>query len=144
MQRKPQKTLVSSLKSTWVGFLRMTPILLGVVFLVGLVNTIIPKSFYKAVFFHSEILDSFLGALFGSIMVGNPITSYILGGEFLKQGISLVAVLSFIVAWVTVGVVQLPAEAVFLGKKFSITRNIVSFIFAIIVAVVTYLTLALL
>ena len=55
----------------------------------------------------------------------------------LKQGISLLAVTAFLVAWVTVGLVQLPAEAMLLGKKFAIIRNITSFVFAIIVAVIT-------
>ena len=70
-------------------------------------------------------------------MAGNPVTSYVLGGEFLTQGVGLVAVTAFIVAWVTVGLVQLPAEALLLGKKFAVTRNIVSFFFAIIVALIT-------
>ena len=118
----------------------MLPILIGVIFLVGLVRAAIPPYYYKKIFFHSPLLDSFFGALFGSFMAGNPITSYVLGGEFLKQGVSLVAVLAFIVAWVTVGMVQMPAEAIFLGKKFAIVRNIISFLFAIVVAIIVYLT----
>ena len=35
------------------------------------------------------------------------------------------------------GLVQLPAESMLLGKKFAIIRNITAFIFAMIVAVVT-------
>jgi hypothetical protein len=67
--------------------------------------------------------------------------SYIIGGELLKQGISLIAVTAFIVAWVTVGFIQLPAESMILGKKFAFVRNILSFIFAIIVALITVVIL---
>jgi len=42
---------------------------------------------------------------------------------------------------VTVGVIQLPAEASILGKRFALTRNILSFIFAILVAIATVITL---
>ncbi len=126
---------------TWRSFKKFIPMLTGVVFLTGLLNALVPKDFYEKVFSHFALLDSFLGAIFGSIMAGNPITSYVLGGEFLKQGISQVAVLSFIVSWVTVGIVQLPAESAMLGKRFSLTRNIVSFIFAMIVSLLTVLTL---
>ncbi len=135
------KRLVDNFLITWRSFAKFLPMLSGVVLLTGLLNALVPKSFYEKVFSHFVLLDSFLGAAFGSIMAGNPITSYVLGGEFLKQGISQVAVLAFIVSWVTVGIVQLPAESMMLGKRFSLARNIVSFIFAIIVSLLTVLTL---
>jgi hypothetical protein len=56
----------------------------------------------------------------------------------------MVAMTAFIVSWVTVGLVQLPAESLMLGRKFAFTRNIVSFITAIIIAILTVFTLELL
>ena len=67
--------------------------------------------------------------------------SYIFAGELLKQGISLIAVTAFIVSWVTVGIVQIPAESAILGKRFTLIRNLTAFIFAIIVAILTVLIL---
>ncbi len=117
------------------------PVLAGVVLLVGLTHTLIPKFLY---FSKNVILDSIIGSGLGSVLAGNPLTSYVLGGELVKQGVSLVAVTSFLVAWVTVGLVQLPAEAIMLGKKFAILRNIFSFAFSIIVAITTVFILGLL
>ena len=117
------------------------PVLLGVVLLVGLTHTLIPKFLY---FSKNAVLDSIIGSGLGSVLAGNPLTSYVLGGELVKQGVSLVAVTSFLVAWVTVGLVQLPAEAIMLGKKFAILRNIFSFAFSIIVAITTVFILGLL
>jgi len=113
------------------------PVLAGVILLVGLANTLIPKSLYSSIFSNNLFFDSIIGSGLGSILAGNPITSYILGGEFLNQGISLVAVTAFLVSWVTVGLVQLPAESLLLGKKFAILRNILSFVFSILVAIIT-------
>ena len=113
------------------------PVLIGVILLISLANSLIPKSFYTVLFRNIPIIDSFIGAVTGSILAGNPITSYVIGGELLRQGISLIAVTAFLVAWVTVGLVQLPAEAMLLGKKFAITRNLTAFIFAIIVSIIT-------
>lgn len=113
------------------------PVLVGIILLVGLANTIIPKSFYLNLFSKNIFFDSIIGSGIGSILAGNPITSYILGGELLIQGVSLIAVTAFLVAWVTVGLVQLPAEAILLGKKFAIMRNLVSFVFSIFVAIIT-------
>jgi uncharacterized membrane protein YraQ (UPF0718 family) len=118
------------------GIWNAVPMIIGIVLLIGLTDVLIPKSLYAKVFTNS-FFDPLIGSAFGSILAGSPITSYIVGGEFLAQGISLVAVTAFIVAWVTVGVVTLPAEIVMLGKKFAIARNVMSFIFAIIVAIIT-------
>lgn len=117
------------------------PVLAGVILLISLANAVIPKSFYSKIFSGNYIIDPLIGSSLGSILAGNPITSYILGGEFLNQGISLITVTAFLVAWVTVGIVQLPAESTILGKRFAITRNVTSFILAIIVAIVTVFVL---
>ena len=126
-----------ALDKTLNSFKQVLPIIIGVIMLVGLMISLIPKSFYSRIFIGNQILDPFFGAVFGGVAAGNPMTSYIIGGELLKQGVSLIAVTSFIVAWVTVGVVQLPAEIFMLGRKFAILRNILSFFLAIVVALIT-------
>lgn len=130
---KISEALIKTARSLW----NSSPILLGVILLVSLANTLLPKSVFSSLFKNSPILDPLIGSSLGSVLAGNPITSYIVSGELLKQGVSLVAVTSFIVAWVTVGIVQLPAESLLLGKKFAIVRNITSFIFSIVVAIIT-------
>ena len=123
------------------GLWKAVPMILGTILLISLISVLIPKSFYTKVFSKNMFFDSIIGSSVGSISVGNPITSYIFGGELLKQGISLLAVTAFLVAWVTVGLIQLPAESAILGKKFALLRNITSFILAIIVAIITILIL---
>jgi uncharacterized membrane protein YraQ (UPF0718 family) len=125
------------------GLYKALPVLLGVILLVSLANALIPKTAYTALFRNDLFLDPLIGSALGSILAGNPVTSYILGGEMLEQGVSLLAVTAFLVAWVTVGIVQLPAESILLGKKFAIVRNITAFVFAIIVAIITILIIGL-
>jgi len=131
------KSLKKATLMSGKSFYRALPILIGVILLIGLFKSFIPTQVVAKLFQGIPLLDSIIGASLGSIMAGNPITSYILGGELLQQGISLIAVTAFLLAWVTVGIVQLPAEAMLLGKKFAITRNIISFIFSIIAAIIT-------
>lgn len=134
---KAKKSLIQAGRMLWRAF----PLILGTMILVSLMSVLIPKSFYTSIF-QGNLLDPLIGSATGSILAGNPITSYILGGELLKNGISLIAVTAFIVAWVTVGIIQLPAESFLLGKRFAITRNIVSFILAIITAILTVLIMS--
>ena len=131
--RKAAKSLLSSI-----------PVLLGVIGVIGLIKSLVPISAYSVLFGRHWFIDSVTGALLGSILAGNPITSYVIGGEMSKQGISFMAITSFIVAWVTVGIVQLPAEILLLGKRFAITRTLVSFIFAILISMITVATLRIL
>ncbi|MEA3463911.1 MAG: hypothetical protein U9R14_02460 [Patescibacteria group bacterium] len=135
------KIVKNALIKTLNSFKQTFPVIVGVLLLLSMTIAVIPKTFYSAIFSGNKLTDPLLGALLGSISGGNPIISYVLGGELLNQGVSLIAVTAFILAWVTVGVIQLPAESLMLGKRFSIARNIVSFFTAIIIAVLTVVTL---
>ncbi len=112
------------------------PMIGGIFLLVNLINLGFAGQ-YSRIFTNHWLVDPLLGAGAGSISFGMPLTSYVVGGELLKQGVSLIAITAFILAWTTVGVFMLPLEAKFLGKRFAITRNIINFIFAIIIAVLT-------
>jgi len=126
---------LKSAKALWRSF----PLLLGTILFVSLISVTIPRSWYKNAFSGSVIIDPLIGDLIGSVFAGNPLTSYIIAGELLKQGISLIAITSFIVSWVTVGIAQLPAEACILGKKFAILRNLTAFLLSILVSILTVL-----
>jgi len=118
------------------------PIMIGILLLINLIN-IFAEDYYSKLFTGNLILDSLIGALAGSFSLGIPITSYIVGGELLKEGISLIAITAFIMTWTTVGIAMLPLEAKFLGKRFALIRNILNFIFAIIISILVILTLSL-
>ena len=126
--------LKNAAKSTLNNLVRTLPVLLAVVFLIGLFKVFI--SYDILLFTDNPIINTFMGALFGSILAGTPITSYIIGGELLSQGVSILAVTAFLVTWVTVGFVQFPAESFMFGKNFAIMRNLVAFCSAIIIGII--------
>lgn len=132
-KKKLKQAILKSGKGLWTT----SPIIFGTILLISLISVLIPKSFYSKVFTKNIFLDPFIGSLVGSISAGNPVASYIFGGEMLTMGVSLLAVTAFLVAWVTVGLIQLPAEAGILGKRFAILRNVSAFFLAIIVAMIT-------
>jgi len=136
-----KQNFIQAIIKTKNNFWQSIPILIGVLLLIGLLNNLAGKNFYAKIFSQNVLADSFLGAIFGSIAAGNPITSYVVGGELLKEGVSLIAVTAFLLTWVTVGIVQLPAESLMLGKKFTWTRNALGFISAIIISFLAWIIL---
>jgi len=121
--------------------IRLLPVIIGALLLVSLFNNVIPRSFYVGLFKRNLLFDSVIGSIVGSISAGSPMTSYVLGGEFLKNGVALSAVTAFLVAWVTVGIVQLPVEMMILGRRFAIFRNLTAFMLAVVLGILTMLIL---
>lgn len=139
-EKKPP-SLGKALKRAALAFLAMLPLFLGVIGLVGLFQTLVTPQRLAALFRGNPVIDTLLGTLAGAAAAGNPVVSYVLGGELLDQGISLYAVSAFILSWVTLGFIQLPAEVEVFGGRFTLLRNILALVFTVIVAVLTSLTL---
>ncbi len=119
---------------------KMIPILVGVLLLATLLNNLAQR-YYGKLFTGDYLKDTFIGAIAGSLSFGMALTSYVVGGEFLHNGVSLLAVTAFIMTWTTVGIAMLPLEAKMLGAKFAVWRNIFNFIFAIVISILTVLIL---
>lgn len=128
---------------TFKSLYTIAPMLLAVIGLVGLFQSVVTPEMLHS-FFSGEIFqDTFIATLIGGVSVGQPFLSYIIGGELLKEGISLYAVSAFILAWVTLGVVQLPLEWSLFGTRFTLVRNLLAFVFAIVIAYATVVILEL-
>jgi phosphoglycerol transferase MdoB-like AlkP superfamily enzyme len=136
MNKRAKQALLSTISTLRAAL----PILFAVLLLVSLVSEAL-DGIYQELFTGNYLLDPLIGALAGSFSFGIPLTSYLIGGELLSQGISMVAVTAFIISWTTVGVVMLPLESSFLGRRFALWRNLVNFIFAIVISILTVVTI---
>ena len=114
----------------------MLPVMAGVIFVTGLLAAFIPESALAGFFSDGALQGIFRGALVGSFFTGNPVNSYIIGGKLLDQGVGIGAVTALICAWVTVGLIQLPAEGAALGWRFAVSRNLLCFVLSVVVALV--------
>jgi uncharacterized membrane protein YraQ (UPF0718 family) len=120
------------------------PMLLSVIGLMGLFETLVTPEMIQSVFKGSVLNDTLIGTGIGAISVGQPFLSYAIGGELLDEGVSLYAVTAFILSFVTLGLIQLPLEWSLFGTRFTILRNILSFIFALLISIATVFILGLL
>lgn len=135
--------LETSLRKSARTFVNLLPIIVGMLLLTSLVVTLFPDQVSAGLFAGNDAQDALIGASLGSVAAGHPLASYLLGGELLRSGVSLVAVTALIVSWVTVGIVQLPAEALMLGTRFAIYRNAICFLSAVAIGVLCVSTLRL-
>ena len=78
----PNKLTKSALKTVQT-FLNILPIVFGMLLLTSLIVKLFPTQLSAGVFGQNNFLDALLGATFGGIAAGNPLVSYVLGGELL-------------------------------------------------------------
>jgi len=119
------------------------PMLLSVIGLMGLFEALVTPEMIQSVFKGSVLSDTLIGTGVGAISVGQPFLSYAIGGELLDEGVSLYAVTAFILSFVTLGLIQLPLEWSLFGTRFTVLRNILSFIFALLISIATVFILGL-
>jgi len=140
-KRSPQKpTFRKVLQKSALSFLAISPLLLGIIGLVGLFQVLVTPKMLATLFRGNGVIDTLIGTLAGATAAGNPVVSYLLGGELLNQGISLYAVSAFVISWVTLGLSHLPAEVEVFGGRFTLYRNILAFVFTMLIATLTTLT----
>jgi len=130
----------ASLKKALFSLISVLPMIVAVVLLVGVFQTYVTPDSFSFLFGKSDILDTLAGTFVGAIALGHGMMSYVIGEGFLQHGVSHYGVAAFLLSWVTLGFVQLPAEASVFGLRFTIYRNILTLISTILVAYFTVIT----
>ncbi len=121
-------------KKSALGIYKISPMILGILGLASLLMVYLKPENIEKVFSGNVYLDTIYGTLLGSLMLGNAIISYILGGELLNTGISMYAITAFLLSWTSIGYVQIPLEISFFGRKFVILRTLLAIIFTLILS----------
>jgi len=132
-----ERFLLQAIAKSARAFLNMAPMLLGVILCMGLFQTFVTDAMLRALFSGNPLADMLIGTAAGGLSIGQPVASYIIGGELLENGISRYAITAFIVAWVTIGLLQLPFERSVFGGRFTLIRNLLNLLFALVVAAAT-------
>ena len=109
--------------------------IVGVLLIIGLVLTFFPPEMIKDYMERSsQIAATALGALAGSITLIPAFVAFPLVGSFVEIGMSIVPAVAFLTTLTMVGFVTFPLEKKQFGTKFTIIRNSLSFIFAVLIA----------
>lgn len=114
---------------------KMAPGLLAIVGVVGLILGILPpETITQLVGEEAGFLATATAAVLGAITLIPALISFPLAASLLRSGATVTTIAAFITTLVMVGFVTAPMEIKALGKTFTLLRNGLSFIAALIIA----------
>lgn len=131
-REKTKQAFIVSVRS----LVKIAPTMLGIVGIVGLLLALVPPHWIstylgeKAGFF-----GTIAAAIIGAVTLIPGLVAFPLAGSIYRQGASTMTVAAFITTLTMVGFVTAPTEIEQLGKEMTVWRNSLSFIFALIIAV---------
>jgi uncharacterized membrane protein YraQ (UPF0718 family) len=129
-----QKTL-AAMKKTKGMMGNMLGDMIGIILLIGLMLTLIPPETIRSVLGSANpCISTAFAALAGSITLIPAFVAFPLAGSLVDAGAGILPAVAFLTTLTMVGIVTLPLEKKEFGIKFALTRNMLSFGFAIGIA----------
>lgn len=113
----------------------MAKSLILIILLIGLILAYLPPQQISLFVSKQDMyLATITSAIFGTITLIPAFIAFPLVGSLVDANVSIVPSVAFLTTLTMVGVVTYPLEKKTFGSKFAITRNVLSFIFAIVIA----------
>ena len=134
---KDKEKTKQSLKKAWKSFVNILPKLLGIVSAVGIIIAFLdPETIGKLIGDSSGWYGVILAAIIGSITLIPGFVAFPTAAMLLQNGAGYMQLGAFISSLMMVGLVTIPMEIEYFGKKVAILRNTLAFCFSLIVAVI--------
>ncbi len=130
-KNKTKKSLKKALKS----FENILPQFLGVIVLVGVLLAVFnPETISKVIGNQSGWIGVLVSGIIGSVTLIPGFVAFPTASILLENGAGYMQVAAFISTLMMVGIVTLPIEVKYFGKRLAIFRNLMAFFFSFIVA----------
>lgn len=124
-----------ALKKAWKAFENILPEFLVVILLVGILMSVInPELISKIIGADSGWFGVLLASVVGSITLIPGFVAFPTAALLLKGGAGYMQIGAFISTLMMVGIITIPVEIKYFGKKITYLRNLLAFIFSFIVA----------
>jgi len=117
------------------ALLKTAPSLLAVLGIIGLtLGTLTPETISNLVGAEAGFVATIVAAVLGAITLIPSLVAFPLAGSLLRSGATVMTISAFVTTLVMVGIVTAPMEIKILGKKFTLLRNGLGFLAALIIA----------
>lgn len=134
---KDKKKTKMALKKAWKAFENILPEFLVVILLVGFLLAVInAETISKIIGSESGWVGVILAAIIGSVTLIPAFVAFPTAALLLENGAGYMQIAAFVSTLMMVGIISLPVEMKYLGKKISVLRNVLAFFFSLIVALI--------
>lgn len=134
---KDRKKTKKSLLKAWKAFENILPQFLGIIALVGIMIAVLNTEVIgKIIGSSSGWLGVFLASLIGAITLIPGFIAFPTASILLQSGAGYMQIGAFISSLMMVGVVTIPLEMKHFGKKATLLRNGLAYVFAFVAAFV--------
>jgi len=136
---KTRKKQTMAMKKAWKSFENILPEFLGVIMLVGVLLAVLnPQVISKIIGNDSGWVGVIIAAIVGSITLIPGFVAFPTAAMLLQNGAGYMQIGVFLSTLMMVGIVTMPVEIKYFGKKLTILRNLFAFIFSFIVAYIIW------
>ncbi len=126
-----------ALKKAWKSLENILPQFLGIIVLVGILLAVVDADFISSVLGSSSGWTGVvLASLIGAVTLIPAFVAFPTAAMLLQGGAGYTQIGVFISTLMMVGMVTLPLEARYFGKKTAIFRNLLAYLFSFVVALV--------
>jgi uncharacterized membrane protein YraQ (UPF0718 family) len=134
--KNKQKTKMA-LKKAWKSFENILPQFLSILIIIGIILAVLnPETISEYMGIESGWMGVIIASIIGSITLIPGFVAFPLAAALHNSGAGLVQLAVFISTLMMVGVVTIPVEIKYFGKKAAFLRNSLAFVFSYIVAIV--------
>lgn len=132
---KDKKKTKLALAKAWKSFENILPQFLSILVIIGILLAVLsPETISRLIGRQSGWLGMLLASIVGSITLIPGFVAFPLASALLKSGAGFMQIAVFISTLMMVGIVTIPVEIKYFGKKSSIARNVLAYIFSFVVA----------
>ncbi|STO31519.1 Predicted permease [Fusobacterium necrogenes] len=125
------------LKKAWKSFENIMPQFLSIILLIGVMLAVLtPEQISMFLGKESGIMGVIMAAFIGAITLIPGFVAFPLASALLQNGAGITQIAAFVSTLMMVGIVTIPVEIQYFGKKVTIIRNLSAFIFSLVVAMV--------
>ncbi|MBM7870328.1 uncharacterized membrane protein YraQ (UPF0718 family) [Clostridium pascui] len=124
-----------ALKKAWKSFDNILPELLTVIMFVGaLISILNPEIISNIIGGNSGWVGVVIASIVGAITLIPGFVAFPMAAILLKSGAGYMQIAAFVSSLMMVGVVTIPVEIKYFGKKLTMLRNVLAFLFSFVVA----------
>jgi len=135
--KRDKKKTKMALKKAWKSFENILPQFLTILAFLGMVLALLsPDVISHLLGQKAGWQGMIIASIIGSITLMPAFIAFPIAAMLLKNGAGLAQIAVFVSTLMMVGIVTLPLEMKYFGKKISIMRNIFAYLFSFMVALI--------